>query len=300
MKALDPGIQIGVILQSYEWNKVVLGCIGANADFGIVHIYPYPNVDRDKIRLMRVEDIFKEVLGPSLLIEKNKLSNISELAKEKTNKNLPLAITEYNVGIFEDEPIPYRHCLGTALLNAELLRIFMKLENNILMANYWDFANEYWGMVANDFGNGDSDLYKSYYKRPNFFVFQLYHEHFGDIMIDTDVKCASYILGKQSIPFLSVNASKSKNGKKLYLMVVNKNMVEDITASIQLKDFKTRIAHAWVLNGPNVEATNEKNHQEVRVKENKIDLSNRKSDLRSNFDFVFEPHSLTAIEIERE
>ena len=170
----------------------------------------------------------------------------------------------------------------------------MKPEHEILMADYWDFVNEYWGMVANGFYGNYADLYHSYYKRPNYYVFQLYHEHFGDILINTDVKCAAYESKGQSISCLSVNASKSKDGKRLYLMVVNKDMTESFTASIQLKDFKTENAQAWVLNGPNVEATNEENHQEVGIKQEHINLGNR----QNGFDFVFQPHSLTAIEIE--
>jgi len=77
-------------------------------------------------------------------------------------------------------------------------------------------------------------------------------------------------------------------------MVINKNMDKNVTSSIELKNFvPAQECDAWILNGPSVDAINEKNLDNVRVKYNKIEI-------KSNpFKFTFEPHSLTAIEIER-
>lgn len=286
MKAADPSIKIGVVLHTDEWDKEVMGIIKDKADFGIIHIYPHPDVGDEQIKEMDPGDIFQETLGPSLLKKESYLLKALKITQQASNKNIPLAITEYNGGFWQDEPLPYRHCLGTALLNAELLRVFMKPKNNILMADYWNFVNEYWGMIANGFEQDKDDLHNPYYKRPNYYVFQLYHEHFGDTLIDV----------KANGPYLSVNASKGKDGKKLYLMVVNKNMTGNVAASIQFKGYKAAKARVWVLNGPSVEATNEMNHSEVGVKQADINLGDR----QDGFDFVFPPHSLTAIEIGKE
>ena len=58
-----------------------------------------------------------------------------------------MAIPEYNGHFVQEKPVPYRQSLANALRNAEHLRIMMKPENRILMANFWQFANEYRGMV---------------------------------------------------------------------------------------------------------------------------------------------------------
>ena len=91
-------------------------------------------------------------------------------------------------------PIPLRHSLGTALLEAELLHVLIKPENNILMANYWQFVNDYYGMVANGFDNDYENFYNDYQKRPNYYVFELYNKHFGDILLDADVQSQKYDL----------------------------------------------------------------------------------------------------------
>ena len=43
-----------------------------------------------------------------------------------------------------------------------------------------------------------------------------------------------------SIQYISVNASKSKDGNKVYLMVINKNMVERIKTKIEIKEFMNK------------------------------------------------------------
>jgi len=38
-------------------------------------------------------------------------------------------------------------------------------------------------------------------------------------------------------PYLAVNASKSSDGKKLFIMVINKNLDNQMTATIELRNF---------------------------------------------------------------
>ncbi|MFH1642938.1 MAG: alpha-L-arabinofuranosidase C-terminal domain-containing protein [Nanoarchaeota archaeon] len=470
MKLVDPSIQIGAILYTSEWNRRVMEIISDKIDFGIIHTYPSPGVDKETLERMDQNDIFSISLSVPVMSDEYSLKEVAKLLKEKASKNVPLAITEYNGGFVQEKPVPYRHCLGTALINAELLRIFSKPENNILLANYWQFNNSYWGMIANEFDGTYKTLYNPYFKRPNYYVFEMYHKHFGDILIDADVKCDTYdvsqyrtfkqrindfikkgiILGgnllggkwnirefrgvkvienegileinfvepkefnyyhstkdakvepgtyyklsgyikaknlndlvgvcfevqdsrgwdatksaastdkitgtsdwtyveviyrtlddasgvtviarrignsepfegkayfkdvkfekfipelEMKIPYLSVNASKSADEKKVYLMVINKNMDALMTAAIDLKDFAPAAkGNAWVLNGPSVDATNEKMHDNVKVTHRTFEIRQSQvlglksqESAGTQFEFTFEPHSLTAIEIE--
>jgi alpha-L-arabinofuranosidase len=294
MKIADPSVRIGAILWTQEWNKNVMGIIKDKVDFAIIHTYPSPEASRKKLVEMKSSDIFASTLAVPVAEDSYLLKDALVLLKKETGKDVPLAITEYNGGFVQDEPVPYRHCLGTALVNAELLNVFMKPENNVLMANYWQFNNNYWGMINNNFGVNAKGLYNPYYKRPNYYVFEMYHKYFGNILLDSEVKCESYEIKNQKIPYLSVNASKSEDDSKVYLIVINKNMDSSITSAIDLKDFvPAGKGDAWVLNGPGVDATNEKNHNNVKV-------THKEFEIKGNpLEFTFEPHSLTAIEIER-
>ena len=109
-----------------------------------------------------------------------------------------------------------------------------------------------------------------------------------------DVKLEKFIpLIDGKIPYLSANASKSEDGKKVYLMVINKNLEEPVSTTIRLKDFKpSSSASVFTLNGPEVISTNEQNHENVRITSKTIQIPG------ADFEFTFEPHSLTAIEIQ--
>jgi alpha-N-arabinofuranosidase len=458
MKAVDPAIKVGVVLTDDEWDETVAEGIGGKVDFGITHVYPSP-ADGEALGQFPPKEIFLASLALPELQYQKYFERTLAVFRKHGGKDLPLAITEYNGGFVQDKPIPYRHCLGTALLNAELLRIFMHAENNILMANYWNFNNSYTGMIANGFTDNYRDLYKPYFKRPNYYALKLYAKHFGDALLKADIRSGGYhsrsygfvgglpegktvggnmlsekwqvvpqdgieaktagdalevefiapkkfnyyhssrgatiepgqcyrfsgyirtenlesdagvglevqdvrgyertkfavatralsgttdwthvqkvfwalpdargakviarhnsnsgpLRGKAffkdirlekfipsidtQVPYLSVNASKSKDGSKLYLMVINKNMDESMTSTIDLKGFgPAEEGEAWILNGPSIDATNEKRHDNVKVTQKKFRVWSKESGVKNSFEYTFEPHSLTAIEIER-
>ncbi|GBE16754.1 intracellular exo-alpha-L-arabinofuranosidase 2 [bacterium BMS3Abin15] len=341
IKKVDSSIQLGLMLKHpYDelWDGRILGVVGSNVDFIVKHIYPTHDMRLYKPwQGLKMKDMFQVVLGsPSVFTEKYLLETL-RLIKAKTGRDdIYFAVNEFNGWFIQNEPVPYRHSLGNALVIAELLKIFTKPSNKILMANNWNFLSSYWGSIKSE-GNFMTRDYRrlvKYTKRPNYYVYELYNKHFGDILVKTDVKSDSYdmrnykpymkalnttikgnannnsgLLDKARamikeerleddlhldtvVPYLSVNASKSREGDKLYLMVINKNMDETVESFIKLVDFNPlQKADVWILNGPSPDATNEYKKDNVRVEHKKIILKD------SAFRFVFEPHSLTAIEI---
>ena len=93
-----------------------------------------------------------------------------------------------------------------------------------------------------------------------------------------------------AVPYLSVNASKSTDGTKAYLMVLNKDMTNNITAAVSLNGASPVSAQAWTLNGPSIDATNE-TAANVGVTYTNAGL------VTNGFNFTFPAHSLTALEV---
>ena len=457
LKKSSPEIKIGAVFYTREWNEKILKIIKEKIDFGIYHIYPTP-VWGEKLSTIPAKDIFNYSLILPEFEYQILIRDTLGLLEKYTGKKVPLAITEFNGGFVQEKPTPYRHCLGTALINAELIKVFMRPENNILLANCWNFINEYWGMLANGFNGNYVNLNNHYCKRPNFYTLELYNKHFGDILLEvkmdpgkyafdirkyrpvkalfTKIKTGTVIKGnllrkkwiirkivgieaeekeevleiefnnpgqfnyfhsgKQAkvepntyyklsgyiktenlvddygvcleiqdakgwtkthsaastekisgdidwhyvdvvyetqpdaelvnviarrignkgplkgralfkdirlekfipsvdtlVPYLSVNASRDKSAKKVYIMVINKNQEDSITSVIVLENFTLgKKAEAWILNGPSIDATNEQIRGNVGIKHIDFDTRN------NSFEFIFEPHSLTAIELE--
>jgi alpha-N-arabinofuranosidase len=342
MKKVDPSILLGVNLHHFDqnWDYKILSIVGRNADFVIKHVYPPRTLPFKKASTYYSgKDLFKMILGSLVYYNEKQFYRDRALVNELVGENnIGFAITEYNVGLMDRSP-PYRHSLGAALVNAELLRILLKPDNNILMANYWHLSNGYWGMVRSEKKNAfvarnQHEENIRYVKRPNFFVFEMYNHHFGDVLIRTDVITDGYYMnefkrymkivskkkGRESnnpgklynildrmfhwsrnhdhpdsfIPYLTVSGSKKDDDSRVYLMIVNKNMNNGIYTTIKFNGFTPRRkARAWILNGPSIEATNEtlQNNVKVTTKELFVEDGIIRID--------FEPHSLTAIEVDR-
>jgi len=329
IKRVDPSVMVGVILDSPEWNRKVIEAIKDKVDFGIVHIYPNAGATGKKLEDRDPKDVFRIAWTVTVSRYGVDFKRIHELFKKYAGKEVSIAVTEYNGGFAQEKPVPYRHTLGTAIINAELIKVFLNPENGIFLANYWQFVNEYWGMIANGFNGKYGSYHNPYFRRPNYYVYNLYYEHFGDKLIKVDIYSDSYafkdygfFLGDimeeihkdradsayalkigikidnekraMFVPYLSVIASRDIASKKIYLIVINKNMGDAMTAEIDLKDFAPAAkGNAWALNGPSVDATNEKKHDNVKVTHWEFEIKG------NPFEFTFEPHSLTAIKIDR-
>ena len=324
IKGVDPLVQVGVILCLPSWDNQVMQEVGEKADFATVHLYPGWEIGEHRVKRMSVNDIFKLTLSLPDNQYSSYLKDTQERIKIQTGGAIPLAVTEYNVGLTADKPIVFRHSLGAALLNAELLRIFLDPQNGVFMANYWQFCNSFWGMVysQDDFVQQSYDQRIGYIKRPNQFVYELYAEHFGDTLISSEIKDSSYdlaeldlgesiedfilhikreILGvdvnlpvNTRVDCLSVNASINKEKSRVYLAVVNRSPEIDITAGIDLKEFlPASRARVWILNGPGIDATNEVKPDTVRVKQEDLKIEGE------SFTFEFPAHSFCMIEIDQ-
>lgn len=196
MKAIDPGIKLGAVMQygEWQWNRKVLEVCGKQMDFAIEHTYVPVYLSNNNtvsgallMKASTASDVQMQERYNRLLVQ----------IKEITGRDdVPLAITEYNGLFVQDKPLQYRQTLANALRNAENLRIMMKPENHILMANFWQFANDYFGMVQGHMPQGRMPV-----KQANFFPYQLYHEHFGDTLIGADVQCSTWdFAGAAEVP----------------------------------------------------------------------------------------------------
>ncbi len=190
MRSIDPRIKLGAVISTgfpklNEWARPVLEVIGKEVDFVIHHSYKplYSGNDGkpDAKTLLMIG-----LAGADQI--QAYYDEMNALLREVTGRaDIPIAVTEFNGHFVQAKPVPYRHCLGNALIVAEMLRVFMHPRNNIIMANFWQFANEYWGAVK-----GYTWQNEPLIKRPQYYPFELYHQHFGPELLEVSLECASY------------------------------------------------------------------------------------------------------------
>ena len=194
MKKIDPSIRLGAILRNQgtyndaelQWTEAILPLIKSDVDFLVTHLYPPWGLS--KHNPPPAEEIYASSLSVPAQVERL-LEKIRTVTERIVGRALPIAITEFNGGFAGFHNPHYRHCLGTALLNAELLRIFMLPRSGVFMANYWQFANTYWGQIKGQhhYRGGSPHM-----RRPNYFPYYLYNNHFGTRLVKVDVECERY------------------------------------------------------------------------------------------------------------
>jgi len=188
MRAVDPSVKLGAVFLYAldEWNRPVLEIAGEQMDFGILHTYiPGFRGDTEPESYRRLMEACV-ACGPQI---EHRYDEMNALVREVTGRDdLQWAITEYN-GSFvgQRQSPPFRQSLCNALRNAEHLRVMLQPRHGIALANFWQFANEYWGMVRGYVHEGQQPV-----RQANFYVFKLYREHFGDTLIECDVQCGRW------------------------------------------------------------------------------------------------------------
>lgn len=442
MKLIDSSIMLGAVTVNSGWSKglspwndELFKVAGDSIDFLIDHTYASSYAVNSEI--INPNIIFSTVLKHLEEIEISYRKLATHFEKVTGRKHIPIAVTEYNAGFDQEKPVPFRHSLGASLINAGLLQIYLNPANNILMANYWQFVNSYWGMIKNDeFMEGTG----TYIERPNYYVFKMFHTYFGDELIDVNItgkniatvteeknilaniswktnyavgadikvqneylevdfkghkdlnfhhaykrvavkpntiyKLTGFLkaedlkdregvclsigdgrgwskthsaettervwgttdwvkvelsyttlsdasevsvmmrrlsgqglikgkvhlknvvlvekqeIGLEGVHALSVSASRTKDGKRMFLMVLNKNVYKDVEAEIHsVNDIFLNNIDIWTLNGSNIQAVNEVDPKNVTIKYKSIKVK----DIR-RFNYSFPAHSLSSIE----
>ena len=190
MKAVDPQLKLGAVLEAgpnrlNSWARPVLQVIGQKVDFLVYHCYvsDYSRNDGKP----DPDTLFRIALAGADQVQ-DFLDKIHSLSAELcSGRNVPVGVTEFNGWFLQDKPVPYRFSLGNALINAEMLNVFLKPGSNIAFANFWQFSNEYFGAVR-----GYAYKHEVLLKRPPYYTFQLYSQHFGSDLVDVKVECDNY------------------------------------------------------------------------------------------------------------
>ncbi len=181
MRKVDPSIKIGVVTRpgtgedfDCDWNRVVCEKAVPIADFLIVHFYG-PRIGGND-----PESNFKSAMAYPEQLERY-MAAYRELCVKLGGKELPLAITEYNIGHSTNKPIPYRFSLTAGLLCADMMRVYLQPEAKVANAEYWQVANGWWGMFNT---KGDEIALR----RAVLPFYELWGGHFGDKLVASEVK----------------------------------------------------------------------------------------------------------------
>ncbi len=184
MRRVDPRVKLGLVLANTvwtpvgQWTETVLKEAGREADFLIHHAY-LPGYGSNKGAETPAQ-LFANAFAVDMQFRAH-YRHLVAAVKQLTGRRIPFAITEYNGSFVQEKPYPYRLTHANALVAGLIAVALLDPELPIDNAQYWQFANEYWGAVK---GNQ-----APYVKRPALLMFSLLNRYLGDQLVTTETRC---------------------------------------------------------------------------------------------------------------
>jgi alpha-N-arabinofuranosidase len=204
MKAKDPGITlIGCGDNSLDWERTVLQTAGRNMDLlAIHHYYGIDEMKGDEHNLMAHPLAYERFYG-----------KLDAMARELVpHHRIGLVINEWNTVL----PTARQHSMESALYGARLMNVFERCGDFVRRSSVSDMVNGWSGGVIQA---GRTGLFVT----PTYWANVLYATCLGTQRVETTVTSPTYdstLEGKQ-IPALDVVASRSADGRTLYVKAVN-------------------------------------------------------------------------------
>lgn len=204
MNAVDPSLRfIAVGDNDMKWNRTVLGLAGRAIDYlAIHHYYGLRDVEREYANLMArplfYERFYRDVARA-----------IAELAP---GRDIRLIINEWNTAL----PVPRQHSMESALYGARLMNVFERSGDIVEMTAVSDLVNGWSGGIIQA---SRHDVFVT----PTYHAIRLYNEHLGQERLAARVSCPTFDSSAEGtqIPVLDVVASRSVDGRRLFVKAVN-------------------------------------------------------------------------------
>jgi alpha-N-arabinofuranosidase len=240
MRAVDPSIAlIAVGDNDMDWNRTVLKLAGPHIDYlAIHHYYGLREIAGDASNLM-ARPLFYERFYPQ----------VAALLRELVpSRKIKLAINEWNTSL----PLPRQHSMESALYAGRLMNVFERSGDLVEMTAVSDLVNGWSGGVIQASRH-------ALFVTPTYLAVKLYNDHLGAERVAADVTGPTFDSSKEGrgIPCLDVAASRSGDGRQLYLKAVNTSPRQPLRTTITVTGVPVRPGgRIETLNADSLQAAN--------------------------------------------
>lgn len=246
MKQRDPSIKIGAIggenWGNYQfnyypgWNQIVLSAAGSEMDYLAVHNAFAPINLFDQHRDVRT--VYSAMLAAPIGMGRNLRTLGEQIDLYAPGRDITIGVTEW-APLFHFWPTPYilhTKTLGSALYVASVLKQFIESPRTELACSFALVDESFMGWTGKRLG--------SWLPNATQLALQLYTRHFGQLLVPSVTVSPTYdspsigvVAAEPNVPYLDVVSSLSADGKKLYIMAINKHFDSPIQARISLDGF---------------------------------------------------------------
>jgi alpha-L-arabinofuranosidase len=204
MQAVDRSIElIAVGDNDMDWNRTVLKLAGPHIDYLAIHHY---------YGLREMQDDASNLMARPLFYERFYRQVAALLRELVPGREVKLAINEWNTSL----PLPRQHSMESALYAARMMNVFERSGDLVQMTAVSDLVNGWSGGVIQASRH-------AVFVTPTYLAIKLYNDHLGAERVAAEVTGPTFDTSREGrgIPYLDVVASRSTDGRQVYVKAVN-------------------------------------------------------------------------------
>ena len=276
MKLVDPSITIIASGDNdLDWNRTVLTIAGKNIDYLAVHHYYGEREMKGDIHNLfahplRYEGFYRQMQ-----------QMIHELVP---GRHIKLAVNEWNTSL----PLPRQHSMESALYAARLMNVFERSGDLVQMTAVSDMVNGWSGGIIQASRH-------AVFITPTYLVNQLYASHLGRERLSSTLEGPAFdsTLEGTAVPTVDAVASRSSDGRQIFIKAVNTDPRNVITTKISLTGTSiSKNAKIETLNSDSLTTPNDFSHPDsVHMSANQIEAG-------QSFTVTLPEHSVSVITLE--
>jgi len=252
MRAVDPRLEFvapgGRYWHYPAWNKALLENAYEYLDHISIHSYAkrYRTQFKDESSYIGNPELEKEVYyyaaAANYGVELHLAKTQEEFDKYKvTNKRIHVAFDEWNIQLHRDKPNAEVHDfrLRDAIYAAGVYQALQRQCNAVKIATLVQLVNTLGIIRTNHAG---------IWLTPSYWTSVLFTNYSGDIALNTIVDGEEFPYpgyepndppNRDTVPFVSAQATLSENRKKMYISVINRHIDKDLKIEFRLKNWQS-------------------------------------------------------------
>jgi len=217
MRAVDPAIKlIAVGDNDLNWDRTVLEIAGQNLDYlALHHYYGLTEMKGDPLNLMAHPLTYETFY-----------QRVQQLIRQTVpGREVKLIVNEWNTFL----PVPRQHSMESALYGARMMNVFERSGDIVEMTAVSDLVNGWPGGIIQASRHG-------VFVTPTYLAIKLYNEHLGTERLAVKVESPTFdsSLEGRGVPYLDVVATRSSDGKHIFVKAVNTDTSRSLTTKVSL------------------------------------------------------------------
>jgi alpha-N-arabinofuranosidase len=250
-------IASGANTADYHWTEVLMREAGHRMDGLSLHYYVVPGTWEAKGSATQFgEDKWFTTLKKARFMDELINRHSTTMDRYDPQKHVGLIVDEW--GTWHDvEPgtppgfLYQQNTLRDALVAAVTLNIFNQHCDRVYMANLAQTVNVLQAVLLME---NDQVI-----RTPTYHVFEMYAVHQGATLLPTDLHCTPYVHDDESIPSLSLSASRDSQGE-VHLSICNLDPRQATRLACELRGLKPTRATGRILTADVINAHNAADH----------------------------------------